>query len=212
MQDYMREKRWQARVRANSSDESESTAQSRQKKLALQSRTRQQKPSNESARNCDLPRTAKALSSLANSQGIDDPRNLSFETVQEAPYHASEHRVKGLKRSRFYLDATAFAKLFDLEQNHSEASSNRPSILLSTDFSCSPWFQAGQFSQPQSMLSAARTDPFDSLLITLSHEDEQLFDFYATVIPAYSYGLEKPPVQNWFLSVWQELYALKTLY
>jgi len=155
MQDYMREKRWQARVRANSGDESESTAQSRQKKLALQSRTRQQKPSNESARNCDLPRTAKALSSLANSQGIDDPRNLSFETFQEAPYHASEHRVKGLKRSRFYLDATAFAKLFDLEQNHSEASSNRPSILLSTDFSCSPWFQAGQFSQPQSMLSAA---------------------------------------------------------
>lgn len=56
---------------------------------------------------------------------------------------------------------------------------------------------------PISVLSAARTDPFDCLPLTLSKRDQELFDFYANVMPACSYGFERrdPRAHNWYLSV-----------
>ncbi|OJD12989.1 hypothetical protein AJ78_06504 [Emergomyces pasteurianus Ep9510] len=56
---------------------------------------------------------------------------------------------------------------------------------------------------PQMQLSAARTDPFDSLPISLDEEGKMLFDFYANVMPSCSYGFHtrSPNAHNWYLQV-----------
>ncbi|PGG99462.1 hypothetical protein AJ80_09348 [Polytolypa hystricis UAMH7299] len=66
--------------------------------------------------------------------------------------------------------------------------------------------QASRFRlspSPQSMLSAARTDPFDSLPLPLDEEGKVLFDFYANVMPACSYGFHarSPKGHNWYSQV-----------
>lgn len=59
---------------------------------------------------------------------------------------------------------------------------------------------------PRSSLSAARTDPFNSLPMRLDEADYELFDFYVNVMPTCSYGLgvrapHLPSAHNWHLSV-----------
>ncbi|OAX77671.1 hypothetical protein ACJ72_08027 [Emergomyces africanus] len=56
---------------------------------------------------------------------------------------------------------------------------------------------------PQTQLSAARTDPFDSLPISLDEEGKMLFDFYANVMPSCSYGFHtrSSNAHNWYLQV-----------
>ncbi|KAJ9641593.1 hypothetical protein H2204_002655 [Knufia peltigerae] len=204
MQEYMREKRWQARARVDSNDDYEISVRSRQEKLAQlpRTRTRQRQPKKQLAGHGDLSSTAMEPFSRAKSQGNDSQRRWPSDFVQNPRCDFPERRAKGhLQRPGFHLDTTAFAKLFDLMQDQQRHPAKRPSMLPWTSLSCGSWVRAARFLQPQSMLSAARTDPFDSLPVTLDHEDEQLFDFYATVMPACSYGLDKPNAQNWFLSV-----------
>ncbi|EEH44419.1 uncharacterized protein PADG_00708 [Paracoccidioides brasiliensis Pb18] len=71
--------------------------------------------------------------------------------------------------------------------------------------SLSSWSPSGSVSPrrlsptPQTLLSAARTDPFDSLPMSLDEEAKFLFDFYANVMPSCSYGFEtKSPKHNWY--------------
>ncbi|KAL1986297.1 hypothetical protein VTN96DRAFT_6665 [Rasamsonia emersonii] len=55
----------------------------------------------------------------------------------------------------------------------------------------------------QTMLSAARTDPFDTLPLRLSPEDQHLFDFYVNEMPACSYGshFRTKKAHNWYTEV-----------
>lgn len=55
----------------------------------------------------------------------------------------------------------------------------------------------------QTMLSAARTDPFDTLPLKLSPEDQHLFDFYVNEMPACSYGshFRTKKAHNWYTEV-----------
>ncbi|KAL6244951.1 hypothetical protein RBB50_008479 [Rhinocladiella similis] len=202
MQEYMREKRWKARARADSNDESKVPVRSRKEKVTLQPRSRQRQSRNQSDGRCDIPSTAVAPPSRASFQESDRWRNWSSETDEDVPDHLPEQRGKDrLRRSGFYLDTTAFAKLSDVMQDQQEPAAEVLSLLPWIGRSCGSRLCAARCPRPQSLLSAARTDPFDSLPVTLNYEDEQLFDFYATVMPACSYGVEKPHAQNWFLSV-----------
>ncbi|OXV09247.1 hypothetical protein Egran_02993 [Elaphomyces granulatus] len=58
-------------------------------------------------------------------------------------------------------------------------------------------------SPPQTILSAARTDPFESLPLQLSPEDKRLFDFYVNEMPACSYGshFRSKRAHNWYTEV-----------
>ena len=105
----------------------------------------------------------------------------------------------------FFLEPSAFAKLADL----SDQSSRTRSVSVCNSFSSMETLMGSESSNlyvspdPQSPLSAARTDPFDCLPMTLSKTDAELFDFYANVMPACSYGFERrsPHAHNWYLSV-----------
>lgn len=56
---------------------------------------------------------------------------------------------------------------------------------------------------PQTMLSAAWTDPFNTLPMKLTEKDEALFHFYVNVMPACSYGFNvlPPKAHNWYNEV-----------
>ncbi|KAF7121907.1 hypothetical protein CNMCM5793_009461 [Aspergillus hiratsukae] len=56
---------------------------------------------------------------------------------------------------------------------------------------------------PKSILSAARTDPFNSLPMDLDAEGRKLFDFYVNEMPACSYGnhFRSPKAHNWYTAV-----------
>ncbi|PGG99488.1 hypothetical protein GX51_06308 [Blastomyces parvus] len=74
----------------------------------------------------------------------------------------------------------------------------------SASSSLSTWSSSDSASPtPQTQLSAARTDPFDSLPISLDEEGKMLFDFYANTMPSCSYGfhIRSPNAHNWYLQV-----------
>ncbi|OJJ51677.1 hypothetical protein ASPZODRAFT_138751 [Penicilliopsis zonata CBS 506.65] len=56
---------------------------------------------------------------------------------------------------------------------------------------------------PQTTLSAARTDPFNTLPLELDARSQELFDFYVNVMPACSYGahFRSPRAHNWYTAV-----------
>ncbi|KZZ90028.1 hypothetical protein AAP_03978 [Ascosphaera apis ARSEF 7405] len=58
-------------------------------------------------------------------------------------------------------------------------------------------------SPVRTVLSAARKDPFDTLPLHLNEEDTALFDFYANVMPTFSYQsrIQHPRAHNWYAQV-----------
>ncbi|KAJ5155799.1 hypothetical protein N7492_008602 [Penicillium capsulatum] len=56
---------------------------------------------------------------------------------------------------------------------------------------------------PRTIMSAARTDPFNSLPIPLDRAGQELFDFYVNDMPACSYGSQfrSPEAHNWYTDV-----------
>ena len=111
-----------------------------------------------------------------------------------------------VSKTAFHLNSSSFARLADMVPN---PPFTPPPSVYSSDLS-SPHSWARQSSslisqspEPQSYLSASRTDPFDCLPVKLSVQEQELFDFYANVMPACSYGFERrsPLAHNWYLTV-----------
>ncbi|OKL60605.1 hypothetical protein UA08_04115 [Talaromyces atroroseus] len=65
------------------------------------------------------------------------------------------------------------------------------------------YFNFNLTSSPRTILSAARTDPFDALPWQASKEDQRLFDFYVHEMPACSYGhhFRTKKAHNWYTEV-----------
>ncbi|KLJ10231.1 hypothetical protein EMPG_14402 [Blastomyces silverae] len=92
------------------------------------------------------------------------------------------------------------------DEYQSEANDPRFQSNTGSSASCSlsTWSSSNSASPtPQTQLSAARTDPFDSLPISLDEEGKMLFDFYANIMPSCSYGFHtrSPNAHNWYLQV-----------
>ncbi|OQD89586.1 hypothetical protein PENANT_c002G00296 [Penicillium antarcticum] len=56
---------------------------------------------------------------------------------------------------------------------------------------------------PKTIMSAARTDPFNTLPVDLDLDGQRLFDFYVNTMPACSYGshFRSPKAHNWYTAV-----------
>ncbi|CAG7960265.1 unnamed protein product [Penicillium olsonii] len=56
---------------------------------------------------------------------------------------------------------------------------------------------------PKTIMSAARTDPFNTLPIDLDEDGQRLFDFYVNTMPACSYGshFRTAKAHNWYTAV-----------
>jgi hypothetical protein len=211
MQEFMRQKRWQDRKRQETFPEgSEATSRKPVQKIRAQRKAPQFHPqrsatdwqSNQSA--SDSLGTTRSQSPAYSSP---EPRIWQDEQVEEIPRPEwEEGKTKQGHPDFFFLEPSAFAKLADLSW---DTSSKRKSISSCDSFSSADSPMYSDFSIPQdspapsTALSAARTDPFDCLPMGLNQQDQELFDFYANVMPACSYGFERrsPHAHNWYLSV-----------
>ncbi|OQU96544.1 hypothetical protein CLAIMM_02612 [Cladophialophora immunda] len=201
MQEYMREKRWEARTQSNAAEGEQAPTRKKPDKPGSQTRSRQR-----GLQSGFSVATGSRHSGRVSNGRVDATSDLD-ESVEEIDRH-TPHLVVGRSKpsTAFRLGSRAFAKLADMIPN---PAFTPPSSTKSSD-SSSPhkprWPSTGSSSlspEPQSYLSAARTDPFDALPMELSPQDQELFDFYANVMPACSYGFERrsPLAHNWYLTV-----------
>ncbi|KIW96414.1 uncharacterized protein Z519_03483 [Cladophialophora bantiana CBS 173.52] len=207
MQEYMREKRWEARSHSNTADGSEGPTRKKPDKPRSRPRSRQRRLQGRDAVATDVRESTRSIATKATASDNADGQSYLDEAVEEIDRQIP-HLVVGRTKpaTTFRLGSTAFAKLADMIPN---APFTPPSSTKSSDSSPPHkrrWPSSGSSSQspePQSYLSAARTDPFASLPMELSPQDQELFDFYANVMPACSYGFERrsPLAHNWYLTV-----------
>lgn len=126
-------------------------------------------------------------------------------------------RGKKTKRSNARIEPLARHAAPASEALSSSPSSSQPPDLLGkgnihnygvdlgAEYASKPSLPAWpvMLSPPQTVLSAARTDPFDTLPWHTSREDQHLFDFYVNEMPACSYGhhFRSKRAHNWYTEV-----------
>ncbi|KIY00192.1 uncharacterized protein Z520_03877 [Fonsecaea multimorphosa CBS 102226] len=201
MQEYMREKRWEARTQSTAAEGAEAPTRKKPDKPRSQTRSRQLRSQSERSVAADIQDSARiANEGVGGKSHPDGPA----EEIDRHPPHLVVVRTK--PSTAFRIGSTAFAKLADMIP---DPPTTPPSSIKSSD-SSSPYkprwpstSSSSRSPEPQSYLSAARTDPFDALPMELSPQDQELFDFYANVMPACSYGFERrsPLAHNWYLTV-----------
>ncbi|CEJ56249.1 hypothetical protein PMG11_02466 [Penicillium brasilianum] len=122
---------------------------------------------------------------------VVDPSSVA-QTTTTLPFHTSQ-----LQRHEFPFQVDDFIDISPRTQSqmtdfHSLAAwSSTPTTPL--DFTRSP----------RTILSAARTDPFNTLPLELDLEGQKLFDFYVNEMPACSYGthFRSTKAHNWYTKV-----------
>lgn len=211
MKEFMRQKRWQDKKRQeNPPNESVSTVRRPARKIKARGKAHQ---------------SESAASSGASSPSVSGTGSLDDWQTQPNAVHNSEYsawshdQVEEIERSVttsqqaekghpdfFFLEPSAFAKLADIssgESSRTRSISSCDSFSTAGSPMSSESLRVYVSPDPQSALSAARTDPFDCLPMKLNQQDKELFDFYANVMPACSYGFERrsPHAHNWYLSV-----------
>lgn len=206
MQEYMREKRWEARSQPDTAEGSHRSSRKRPDEHSSQPRPTQ-KRSRKTVPSSSQTQARSRPSSNTISKERGHQQSQIEEPVEEIVRHTPD-LVKRTDRSQpgFHLGSAAFAKL--AEMIPSPPFTPPPASTLSNHLSTPNRARSlgdllSQNPEPQSYLSASRTDPFDCLPMQLSAEDQELFDFYANVMPACSYGFERrsPLAHNWYLTV-----------
>jgi hypothetical protein len=206
MQEYMREKRWEARSQPDLAEEKSSpprkkAEKSRPKAVPAQMRSKRKPATADPGENVKAKVSLDPSTPMVRGEATElAPPNQYALAVPPAATKFKQHR------NLFSLNPSAFAQLADMLP---EAPLTPESSVDTTDRPMVPgphWRAGSSISEspePQSILSAARTDPFDCLPMALSAQDQELFDFYANVMPACSYGFERrnPLAHNWYLTV-----------
>lgn len=90
-----------------------------------------------------------------------------------------------------FLEFSPYSHNYTIDSNSLESFSSAPTSPLEYTRS------------PRTILSAARTDPFNSLPMELDLEGQRLFDFYVSDMPACSYGthFRSTKAHNWYTAV-----------
>lgn len=95
------------------------------------------------------------------------------------------------------------ASLWDFKTSPSDSSDFfDEAVAAYSSPTLSAWSRT-EASSPQTLLSAARTDPFDTMPLQLTTQDQHLFDFYVHEMPSCSYGdhFRTRSAHNWYTEV-----------
>ncbi|GLA22452.1 sigma-70 region 2 family protein [Aspergillus phoenicis ATCC 13157] len=131
----------------------------------------------------------------------------SSETVAD---HATQHRVFSTSKPTirpYYAGMPFRSKTVDPSSNSPKvyclSQSSTSDTSTPTPSSSAPTTPGDVALSPKTMLSAARTDPFNTLPLELDLEGQRLFDFYVNEMPACSYGnhFRSAKAHNWYTAV-----------
>ncbi|KAB8199016.1 hypothetical protein BDV34DRAFT_218402 [Aspergillus parasiticus] len=121
------------------------------------------------------------------------PGAMSYTSAENTSLPANSFfRLQGYPISPHLLDKYASGS----QSSGSESSSLSP-------WSSTPTSPSDVTLSPKTILSAARTDPFNTLPMDLDAEGQRLFDFYVNEMPACSYGshFRSAKAHNWYTAV-----------
>lgn len=121
------------------------------------------------------------------------PGVMSYTSAENASLPANSFfQLQGYPISPYLLDKYASGS----QSSGSESSSLSP-------WSSTPTSPSDVTLSPKTILSAARTDPFNTLPMDLDAEGQRLFDFYVNEMPACSYGshFRSAKAHNWYTAV-----------
>ncbi|KAI3001832.1 hypothetical protein CBS147346_6235 [Aspergillus niger] len=179
MQEYMRQKRHATGQSAAEIGDSPSHGE----KTEQQQRTINQ-VMNTTDNQTDRTQDSEALYEFAQQD--------SSETVAD---HATQLRVFSTSKPTirpYYAGMPIRGKTVDPSSNSPKAyclsQSSTSDTSTPTPSSSAPTTPGDVALSPKTMLSAARTDPFNTLPLELDLEGQRLFDFYVNEMPACSYG------------------------
>ncbi|KAF3387210.1 hypothetical protein F1880_000177 [Penicillium rolfsii] len=209
MQEYMRQKKGEARNSESEEDQSRpATKRGRPKKTRAAQRKATKKTA-QSDQSSSQPKSAAKKAATAKEEDApadreeirpDDifeasdallPADIP-ETAVALPFRTSPVPSQGAQsQSHVYIDRTP------------QSQSQTPDVHGLAGWSSKSTTPFEFTRSPRTILSAARTDPFNSLPLELDLEGQRLFDFYVNEMPACSYGshFRSKKAHNWYLQV-----------
>ncbi|QKX56696.1 uncharacterized protein TRUGW13939_03802 [Talaromyces rugulosus] len=195
MQEFMRQKRETQQQDTSSDDNTgdDQAALKKKKKKANNAKKRQraaQKTQKNKASSAENPKSNKRLSDTSKRGGETEVAARSpgqFIAIQPDQLLVSRPKASLWDFNNSPSDCSDF---FD----EAVAAYNSPTL--------SAWSRT-EASSPQTLLSAARTDPFDTMPLQLTTQDQHLFDFYVHEMPSCSYGdhFRTRSAHNWYTEV-----------
>lgn len=206
MQEHMRDKRWKSRTKTDIHEEgphSQTSQSTPELAKTAPKKPRHQKHQSDSSASLGIITFDSQMPIVARSESqheevLNSNMGSSQPTLNLLPVADPEKLVDDSK-PELVDTVKSFAVLAELYPYEPPS----PSHTITSGSSLStPGSLRGHVS-PISFLSAARTDPFDVLPMSLTVRDQELFDFYATVMPSCSYGFERrnPRAHNWYRDV-----------
>ncbi|GKZ31368.1 hypothetical protein AbraIFM66950_011888 [Aspergillus brasiliensis] len=210
MQEYMRQKRYAAGQSGTETGDSTSHEEKSQQRRAIGQITatnqdRTVRPQDSGA----LHRTG-ALAQANNLQPTSSNPSELQESRETVENHAIEDRIFSTPEPAIrpsYEGMPYRSKAVDLSSNSPKAyclsQSSISDTSTQTSSSSAPTTPGDVALSPKTILSAARTDPFNTLPLELDLEGQRLFDFYVNDMPACSYGnhFRSPKAHNWYTAV-----------
>lgn len=202
MQEYMRQKKGGSRQ--SDSDEERPQAKPGRPKKTGSKRDTGKKPSSNNDDN------DRKLREKATTKRVPQPTEDVEEVGRDVPVGTSttfDTKPSEPDNGAPSLPCPASSQPDDLFLNASSAASDDPHshALDFNDFSWSsdPTDPDPTMHSPKTIMSAARTDPFNTLPIELDLDGQRLFDFYVNTMPACSYGwhFRTPKAHNWYTAV-----------
>lgn len=197
MQEYMRQKRMETQQQDRSEDGNESDQKASTKKTTKRSRTKTPKPTKEMATGGKRRTPTRDSDTEKKEEGA----GLGIVPVP----HGNNHRYHSSYYSELSSASPSSPSSSARYPDTAIDGDNNYGIEFGTRFQTTPPqpTQSTMLSPPRTVLSAARTDPFDTLPWNTSKEDQRLFDFYVNEMPAVSYGhhFRTKRAHNWYTEI-----------
>ncbi|KAJ5105832.1 hypothetical protein NUU61_003179 [Penicillium alfredii] len=211
MQEYMRQKKGDSR----SSESEDDTSQHPQTKLGRPKRTRastrklerKDDGNEQNFRRSTRQRRAAARSKEGPPLDVEETDGVLFPESSASHPLPREHFVNApslpLRTSPIQSPGFLFPSQGVVDVSPQSVQSRTTDFSSLASWSSGPTTPLEFIQSPRSMMSAARTDPFNSLPLDLDLEGQKLFDFYVNDMPACSYGshFRSTKAHNWYTAV-----------
>ncbi|KAJ5132459.1 hypothetical protein N7448_006617 [Penicillium atrosanguineum] len=203
MQEYMRQKKGGSRQSSESEEEPARTSKrGRPRKAQAAKRMSARKAEKNSSLDHSEQPTLPSEGAQANIQDIylhceastSSSGSGGIPTLDHTPL---PHHTYPLPPQGYQFPPQEYLDFSPYNQNHTTDLNSLES------FSSTPTTPFEYRRSPRTILSAARTDPFNSLPMELDLEGQRLFDFYVSDMPACSYGthFRSKKAHNWYTAV-----------
>jgi hypothetical protein len=209
MQEYMRQKKGSSRNSESEEDQSRPTTKRGRPKKTRAAKRRSTKKTAESDQSSSQQKTATMKATTTKEEDAPaDIEEIGSDDISEAIDVLVAADVPETTAALPLRISPVQSQAF-LFQSHGFIDKSPQSQSQITDFhslaawSSNPTTPFDLTRSPRTILSAARTDPFNTLPLELDLEGQKLFDFYVNEMPACSYGshFRSTKAHNWYIQV-----------